>query len=68
MFNPMMMLQQMMGMQSPQQMVSRFLPNIPAEIQNDPGKILSWMQQSGMVTQEQIQRARQMMGQQMTGK
>lgn len=68
-FNPMMMLQQMMAnMQNPQQLVSRFLPNIPAEIRNDPNQILSWMQQNGMVTQEQIQRARQMMGQQMTGK
>ena len=68
MFNPMMMLQRMMGMQNPQQLVSRFLPNIPAEIRNDPNQIINWMQQSGMVTQEQIQQARQMLGQQMTGK
>ena len=69
MFNPMMMLQQMMAnMQNPQQLVSRFLPNIPVEIRNDPNQIISWMQQNGMVTHEQIQRARQMMGQQVTGK
>ena len=68
MINPMMMLQQIAGMQNPQQLVSRFLPNIPAEIRNDPNQILRWMQQNGMVTQEQIQRARQMMGKQMTGK
>lgn len=61
MINPLMMIRQMVGMQNPQQIVSRFLPNIPAEIRNDPSQVLSWMQQNGMVTEEQIQRARQMM-------
>ena len=61
MINPLMMIRQMVGMQNPQQIVSRFLPNIPAEIRNDPGQILSWMQQNGMVTEEQIQRVKQMM-------
>ncbi len=66
MFNPLM--QMMSNMMNPQQILNQFLQRVPAEIRNDPNQVLSWMQQSGMVTQEQIQRARQMMGQQMTGK
>lgn len=63
MFNPMMMLQQMMAnMQNPQQLVSRFLPNIPAEIRNDPNQIINWLQQNGKITPQQIQMAQQMMG------
>lgn len=68
MMNPMMMMQMMANMPNPQQMLNQFLQRVPAEIRNDPNQIISWMQQNGMVTQEQIQRARQMMGQQMTGK
>lgn len=68
MMNPMMMMQMMANMQNPQQMLNQFLQRVPAEIRNDPNQIINWMQQNGMVTQDQIQRARQMMGQQMTGK
>ena len=68
MMNPMMMMQMMANMQNPQQMLNQFLQRVPAEIRNDPNQIINWMQQNGMVTQDQIQRARQMIGQQMTGK
>ena len=66
MFNPLM--HMMSNIMNPQQILNQFLQRVPSEIRNDPNQELSWMQQSGMVTQEQIQRARQMMGQQMTGK
>ena len=62
MINHMMMLQQMMSnMQNPQQMLNQFLQKVPEGIRNDPNQIISWMQQNGMVTQEQIQRVQQMM-------
>lgn len=66
MFNPMM--QMMANMMNPQQILNRFLQKVPAEIRNNPDQVLSWMRQNGMVSEEQIRQARQMMGQQMTGK
>lgn len=66
MFNPMM--QMMANMMNPQQILNRFLQGVPAEIRNNPDQVLSWMRQNGMVSEEQIRQARQMMGQQMTGK
>ena len=65
MFNPMQMIANMMN---PQQILNRFLQGVPAEIRNNPDQVLSWMRQNGMVSEEQIRQARQMMGQQMTGK
>lgn len=65
MFNPMQMIANMMN---PQQILNRFLQKVPAEIRNNPDQVLSWMRQNGMVSEEQIRQARQMMGQQMTGK
>lgn len=53
----------MKQLQNPQQMVRQMMPGIPEEIQNDPNKIISWMQQNGKITEQQIQMARQMMGQ-----
>ena len=61
MINPMMM-QMMNIMRNPQQMLNSFLQKVPEEIRNDPNKIISWMQQSGMVTEEQIRQVRQMTG------
>lgn len=66
MFNPMM--QMMANMMNPQQILNRFLQGVPAEIRNNPDQVLNWMRQNGMVSEEQIRQARQMMGQQMTGK
>lgn len=49
--------------QNPQQLISRIMPGVPAEIRNDPNQIISWLQQTGKITQDQIQMAQQMMGQ-----
>ena len=54
--------QMMQSFQNPQQLISRVLPGVPAEIRNDPNQIISWMQQTGKVTPEQIRQAQQMMG------
>ena len=53
----------MKQLKNPQQLVRKMMPGIPEEIQNDPNKIISWMQQNGKITEQQIQMARQMMGQ-----
>lgn len=57
-----MMMQMMNIMRNPQQVLNSFLQKVPEEIRNDPNKIISWMQQSGMVTEEQIRQVRQMTG------
>ena len=69
MFNPMMLtqnmqraMQMMQGMKNPQQMLNGFLQKVPEGIRNDPNQIISWMQQNGMVTEEQIRQVRQMIG------
>ena len=55
--------QQLAGsLQNPQQLVSQYLPDAPAEIRNDPNQLLQWMQQTGKVNPQMIQMARQMMG------
>lgn len=54
--------QMMQQFQNPQQLISRMLPGVPAEIRNDPNQIISWLQQTGKITPEQIQKAQQMMG------
>lgn len=55
--------QMMQQFQNPQQLISRIMPGVPAEIRNDPNRIISWLQQTGKITPEQIQQAQQMMGQ-----
>lgn len=55
--------QMMQQFQNPQQLISRIMPGVPAEIRNDPNQIISWLQQTGKITQDQIQMAQQMMGQ-----
>ena len=55
--------QQLAGsLQNPQQLVSRYFPDAPAEIQHDPNQLLQWMQQTGRVNPQMVQMARQMMG------
>jgi len=46
----------------PQQMVQQYFPNAPAEVRNDPEQLANWMQQSGMVSPQMVQMARQMLG------
>ena len=48
--------------QNPQQLISQMFPGIPAGIRNDPNQIINWLQQTGKVSDQQIQMARQMMG------
>jgi len=50
------------GLQNPQQMIQQFMPDVPAEIRNDPEQIIQWMQQTGRVNPQMIQMARQMAG------
>ena len=49
-------------LQNPQQMIQQYFPNAPAEVRNDPDMLANWMQQSGMVTPQMVQMARQMCG------
>ena len=48
--------------QNPQQMVQRCFPDAPAEVSGDPEQLLAWMQQTGKVTPQMVQMARQMVG------
>ena len=48
--------------QNPQQLVSRFFPDAPAEVSNDPEQLVNWLQQSGRVSPQMVQMARSMMG------
>ena len=54
--------QMMQSFQNPQQLIQRVLPDIPEGIRNDPNQIISWLQQTGKVTEQQIRMARSMMG------
>ena len=49
-------------LQSPQQLVQRFFPDAPANIQGDPEQLLQWMQATGRVNPQMVQMARQMAG------
>ena len=48
--------------QNPQQLVSRYFPDAPAEVSGDPEQLLGWMQQTGKVNPQMVQMARQMLG------
>ena len=48
--------------QNPQQLVARYFPDAPAEIQGNPEQIINWLQQTGRVNPQTVQMARQMMG------
>lgn len=54
--------QMMQQFQNPQQLLQQVLPGVPAGIRNDPNQIISWLQQNGKISEQQIQMARQMMG------
>lgn len=52
----------MQSINSPQMLIQQFLPGVPQEMQNDPNKIIEWLQQTGKVSANQLQIARQMSG------
>lgn len=54
--------QMMQQFQNPQQMISQMMPGVPEGIRNDPNQIISWLQQTGKISEQQIQMAQQMMG------
>lgn len=54
--------QMMQQFQNPQQLLQQVLPGVPEGIRNDPNQIISWLQQNGKISEQQIQMARQMMG------
>ena len=47
---------------NPEQLVNRFFPNAPMEVRNDPDALVNWLQQSGQVSPQMVQMARQMVG------
>ena len=49
------------SLQNPQQLVQRFFPDAPANVQNDPNQLLGWLQQTGRVNPQMLQMAQQMM-------
>lgn len=46
----------------PQQMVRQVFPDAPAEAAGDPEQLVNWLQQTGRVTPQMVQTARQIMG------
>lgn len=59
--NPLQMLQQLKS--NPMQFLMQRRMNIPQNIANDPNAIINHLLQTGQVSQEQINRAYQQMGQ-----
>lgn len=56
--------QQLQGLlQNPQEIVRRFYPDVPAEMQNDPDKILNYMIDSGRISKQQVDALRQQIAQ-----
>lgn len=49
-------------LQNPQQMVSQYFPDAPAEVTSNPEQLIGWLQQTGRVNPQMVQMARQMMG------
>ena len=47
---------------NPQQMVQRYFPDAPAEVQGNPDALVGWLQQTGRVSPQMLQMARSMMG------
>lgn len=45
------------ALSNPVAFVQQMMPNLPPAISNDPNRILQYMQQSGMVTPQQVQEA-----------
>lgn len=42
------------NMQNPLAFVNQYFPNVPENYRNDPDKILQYLQQTGMITPQQI--------------
>ena len=57
----------MQAMQNPSAFVRWAFPDIPNEIANDPNQILSYVQRSRGITNQQIQNMMQMAGSMMPG-
>lgn len=53
----------MQAMQNPAAFVKQYFPDIPREIENNPGQILSYLQQTRGISDQQIQNAQYMAGQ-----
>ena len=49
-------------MRNPQQLVQQYFPDAPAEISGDPEQLVGWLQQTGRVSPQMVQMARQMCG------
>lgn len=58
--NPMQ--QVLTAMNNPAAFVKNAFPDIPNEIQNDPAKIITYLQQTRGITDQQIQNVRNMIG------
>lgn len=50
------------AVQSPEQLVRQFVPDAPAEMARSPEQIIGWLQQTGRVSPQAVQMARQLMG------
>ena len=50
------------SMRNPQAFVNQYIPGVPANIANDPGQIMNWLQQTGRVSPQQIQMVNQLAG------
>lgn len=50
------------AVRNPQGLVQRFFPDAPQEVQGDPEQLIGWLQQTGRVSPQLVQTARQMMG------
>ena len=54
--NPMQKMQLMMqAMSNPAAFVQQYLPDVPAQIRNDPNQILQYLQQTRHISNQQIQ-------------
>lgn len=53
----------MRAMTNPAAFVRQYFPDIPVEIQNNPGQILNYLQQTRGISNQQIQQAQEMAGQ-----
>ena len=64
--NPLFVMQQAQqiagAFRNPQQLVQRFFPDAPANVQNDPNQLIGWLQQTGRVNPQMMQMAQQIMG------
>lgn len=50
------------SLQNPQRLVQQYFPDAPAEVTGDPDQLVGWLQQTGRVSPQMVQMARQMCG------